>query len=977
MPGLVREGASTLTGGTGAVSPADVTGLVATHEGFSEPDADGKRNAIVHFRYSVPVGWTGEGVHIFVEAPDGSGSNPRARLGAFTLGTSALAPEFTPYDAGKFPYDATNDDPVIIELDAPATTEPWRIYAVSYTGEIENALKPATETGAPPSTVVNVTPPGAYISGEEWAYNVTGFTASVEYSVSEAGDDIWRLVTAWTNPDDPRLAGIEIVIRPVGTSGVNDSVPSGLLAAGTSAWQSDWWPIGADLHFTAYCVSVGRTGSGSGTARNTIIAGVTPRVEGLSAVSQRGPTGQEYAPFVTAQSASVVYSVSEAGDDVYGFEGAWTLPVVREKFRGVKAVARFAGDPLDRTLGIEAEDATTFKTDLWAAPTAAVNVTIYFVSIDANNRTNTITASTPKINLTIQPQVGAVGIERAPLVTGQSATVVYAWSEAGDSLYGFEGSWVAPVPKGKYRGVTPVARFTGDPVDRVLGVEAEGALTFKTDLWPAPTSGPVPVTIYFVSIDANNRANTITGSTPKVDLTITAQVGGSGVERAPLVTGFGVVVEDAGVDETGGQRYRIVSAWVLPSDVTKYRGLKLILRPSGGTGTTDIVVGEVTATATNHRSEPYPMPDTAETYTLYAVSLDANNRANSIVPGSTPSQIINLVKGGGTLKLNRADASSFNSAEFSTVGGSTFQAVEFSAGKIFVGSILRVGGGFGGSAPSFKGSNGQIAVYNASNALRAWMGQNGSVFGGWFGELYIGGTSPTDAPLYSSSTGVVFIGGNRTGTPYVTIRNNADVEVARIGANIDVGFHGGWFKQIRIGGVNISNPVIQSDAAGNVTIDGATFALNRNNHVTSINNTLDGSYGEYMGLTVTDTLNSRVAKVSPTGFRLESSGVSHVNLVNAGGITGSLLVTNSTNNQISIDSGNPRIIITYAGSSAGQIRLQNPGGTPSLSFDGLQILTNRQAAVADASGGATVDTQARTAINTLLARLRTHGLIAP
>lgn len=43
---------------------------------------------------------------------------------------------------------------------------------------------------------------------------------------------------------------------------------------------------------------------------------------------------------------------------------------------------------------------------------------------------------------------------------------------------------------------------------------------------------------------------------------------------------------------------------------------------------------------------------------------------------------------------------------------------------------------------------------------------------------------------------------------------------------------------------------------------------------------------------------------------------------------------------------------------------------------GTQILTSQQAAVADATGGATVDTEARTAINSLLARLRTHGLIA-
>ena len=41
-----------------------------------------------------------------------------------------------------------------------------------------------------------------------------------------------------------------------------------------------------------------------------------------------------------------------------------------------------------------------------------------------------------------------------------------------------------------------------------------------------------------------------------------------------------------------------------------------------------------------------------------------------------------------------------------------------------------------------------------------------------------------------------------------------------------------------------------------------------------------------------------------------------------------------------------------------------------------QVVGAREAAVASASGGAIIDAEARTAINTLLARLRTHGLIA-
>lgn len=49
------------------------------------------------------------------------------------------------------------------------------------------------------------------------------------------------------------------------------------------------------------------------------------------------------------------------------------------------------------------------------------------------------------------------------------------------------------------------------------------------------------------------------------------------------------------------------------------------------------------------------------------------------------------------------------------------------------------------------------------------------------------------------------------------------------------------------------------------------------------------------------------------------------------------------------------------------------------SVDGIKVVGNQGAAVTDAAGGATIDAEARTAINTLLARLRAatgHGLIA-
>lgn len=47
-----------------------------------------------------------------------------------------------------------------------------------------------------------------------------------------------------------------------------------------------------------------------------------------------------------------------------------------------------------------------------------------------------------------------------------------------------------------------------------------------------------------------------------------------------------------------------------------------------------------------------------------------------------------------------------------------------------------------------------------------------------------------------------------------------------------------------------------------------------------------------------------------------------------------------------------------------------------LTIENEKVVGQQGAAVADAAGGATVDAEARTAINTLLARLRAHGLIA-
>ena len=62
---------------------------------------------------------------------------------------------------------------------------------------------------------------------------------------------------------------------------------------------------------------------------------------------------------------------------------------------------------------------------------------------------------------------------------------------------------------------------------------------------------------------------------------------------------------------------------------------------------------------------------------------------------------------------------------------------------------------------------------------------------------------------------------------------------------------------------------------------------------------------------------------------------------------------------------------TGGDTGAGTLNLDN-----ALYRDGTQVVGAQGAAVADASGGVVIDAEARTALNSLLARLRTHGLIA-
>jgi hypothetical protein len=68
--------------------------------------------------------------------------------------------------------------------------------------------------------------------------------------------------------------------------------------------------------------------------------------------------------------------------------------------------------------------------------------------------------------------------------------------------------------------------------------------------------------------------------------------------------------------------------------------------------------------------------------------------------------------------------------------------------------------------------------------------------------------------------------------------------------------------------------------------------------------------------------------------------------------------------------------ITGALTVAGGVGVVGRVSAAEFASGATKVLGAQGAAVADASGGATVDAEARTAINALLARMRAHGAIA-
>jgi hypothetical protein len=730
----------TTSGGGGPVVAPDAPPVVIT-DNQAIVDADGQ--------YEVTVGWKPgagaptTGVAVFLEDPDLSALAEAPMDGSIALdGTSQLSGKWQPVrETDSF------TSPAILKVPAKAADRNVRVYLQAY-GQVKNAtLIRANKPGATPNVMIFIpAEAGEYISGQEFAWNVTNPSVVIVNDFENPAGPKFHLTFGFTEPSDaiplpPGLnpfAGVQIVYE------YDDGRRAQALfcqANKPSTWISNDYDAAA-IHFKVWFCAADDGGN-----VNTIVKGVTPEVD-VTIVYP--PAGQASAPDITGLALTNSRFETEPDGTMWALADLhWTVPT-SPRYAGVTFYRVDVQPPRQMAIAPAPQTAVTLYVNDW--PKTAQAWTIAGIAHDFNGKPSADpTQALPA---------------RVPVVTWQMGP---------------------PGPGGTGQ------EFTG------LGGAAGASVTFEQQL-----------------------------------------------------NSDGIIM----------MRTKI-TGWTNPPD-NSFGGMSIGRIVSGGAVNT-AVYWDAAKGATSFTSDWEPAP-AALSWDFYFVSRDMQGHRNSILVGSTPSVLnVAFAPMAGSVLASRYPNSWFDTSEFQWPAGSDgvtssgpISALQIVAGKIFVGSILRVGGGSGTDAASFKGQqNGQIAVYNASNVLRGWIGEQDStgtpdntaphsIYGGWFAELYVGGTGPPSAPIYANNNGVVIVGGfdvQGSQYPYISIRDNTGIEVGRIGARIGYNqsgigsgdpaytIQGAWFREFAYGGQSYSDwrMMARMDASAQ---NGATVTMRNINNFT-------------------------------------------------------------------------------------------------------------------------------------------------
>lgn len=500
-----------------------------------------------------------------------------------------------------------------------------------------------------------------------------------------------------------------------------------------------------------------------------------------------------------------------------------------------------------------------FKTPVYTPAPQGGSFRCYFCSEDIDGNTNTLVAGVTPYALAVVPgvSVGAPPVTAFTIDGALSSYGIVKWQPSGTYVAETQFAWSIPSGNGRYAGVVlylvKVIGATAFPA-ALTPQMTNVAANFQYDTANIPAA-PEVWTIAAISVDANGVLAddpTKFGQAGFQSPTVIWNIGppgpytpGGGQEHAPFVTidPSPTVTANPSVTPEGVAMVSFdVGTWTDPTD-NRFGGAQIAMVIN-----TDVdhpTYWSVPGTQ-NHFSTP-AMPafgniGQAIPVDFYVVSDDPQGNKNSLSPGKTPK----ISVPGGFVpqesKVIPARAGWFDPSQFAWVdpaGG--LQAHTFSAQIVQVGATLVVGGG---PSTTFGGQkNGQIGVANAAGNLVAWIGtQNAGnqttpgLYGGWFGQLWVGGTMPLNAPLFIDNQGIIEVGGiaaaNGAAYPYISIRNSGGIEQGRIGAGLTtvsgtgdgVGSSppagltsGAWFTQLAVGGQNLSSwhILIVPDTSGN------------------------------------------------------------------------------------------------------------------------------------------------------------------
>ena len=578
---------------------------------------------------------------------------------------------WAPIDLGYF-----KKSPAVLQLDPVTSPVTRRFYLTSTSETAENELKRHTDPSPTPNGTVLVNPVSR-VTAAEYAPLVTGQSVTVIYDDTNVAAPMYRLRHQWTAPGAPSanqsaFGGLNIYYKIFdGTTTLGSS-----LAANDTDTYSDWWPLFAGTHtFRVYFVSVD---SGSTAKANTISDGVTPWVDvNLTWPLATRPDAAKYADNVTSFSCSNVrYALNGQGLKVLYIDAAWTNPV------GTSALARWGGVTLYLSIPGEPkafqitgpETGSTITLEFSNFPTAAQSWTFYAISQDNNGNLNTdpnapvggTPSSAPSVS---PPTVGAAGVEYTSLVTGYAvSSPLYRTNAQGLKNLAFTVSWTKP-SVATYSGVilyliTP--SFTN--AVQLSGLETGTNLEIVLSDFPSATES---WTVYATSVDVLNQRNTYqVASTPKATFNVSPPpAGSSGVEFTSVVTSYSVSSPTYRINAQGLKNLAFTVSWVRPS-VSTYGGVILYaITPSFSSALQ--LSGLETGTSLEVVLSDFPV--SGESWTVYAVSVDVNNRQNLYQPGVTPRSIFTVnpppAGSSGTEFTSMVTGASFNTSQVVAADG--------------------------------------------------------------------------------------------------------------------------------------------------------------------------------------------------------------------------------------------------------------------------------------------------------------------